>query len=327
MRPFAYRRAADEGDALAIAASSPAAAFVAGATDLLQLWKAGVAAPELVIDISRLPLAAIEAHTGGVVIGALAPMSDVAEFPLIRRDYRMIAEALLASASPQVRNVATIGGNLLQRTRCAYFRNDRLACNKRRPGSGCGALDGENRPHAIFGASEHCAATHASDLAVALVAADASVRLRSLGGERLLSIEDLFLLPGERPECETALARGELIVAVEVPRSAAARRSCYRKVRDRAAFEFAVVAAAVALEVEDGVIGAARVAAGGVGTRPWRLRGCEAALVGARAGVAAFREAAERAADGARPLSGNGFKLDLLKRTVFRALDDLGDAA
>jgi xanthine dehydrogenase YagS FAD-binding subunit len=326
MRPFAYERAADERSALAIAAARPGAAFIAGGTDLLQLWKADISAPDLVIDISLLPLDGVEARQGSIAIGALARLSDVADHPLIRSECPAISEALLASASPQIRNVATIGGNLLQRTRCAYFRGA-LPCNKRRPGSGCGALKGENRLHAIFGASEHCVATHPSDLAVALVALDAAIRLRGPRGERTMPVEDFFLLPGDEPAHDTVLAQGELIVEVEVPRTAWVRRSRYLKLRDRASFEFAVVSAAVALQVERGVIRTARLAAGGVGTKPWRLAACEAALAGAPLGQAAFREAAALSADGARPLAGNGFKVDLLKRLVLRALEEAGGEA
>jgi xanthine dehydrogenase YagS FAD-binding subunit len=322
VRPFRYRRAHDERDALE-AAAWPGATFIAGGTDLMQLWRAAISVPSLVIDISRLPCDGVEQRPEGVAIGAVARMAAVADHPVIRSDYPAIAEALLASASPQVRNVGTIGGNLLQRTRCPYFRTPTLPCNKREPGSGCGALTGENRQLAIFGASAQCAATHPSDLAVALVALGATVRLRGTQGVRVLPVEEFFLVPGEWPERDTALAPGELIVAVEVPRTAWARRSHYRKVRDRAAFEFAVVAAAVALDVHDGVIRTARIAAGGVGTTPWRLSACEAALVGVPPGEPAFRTAAARAADGARPLSRNGFKVDLLKRVVFRALADV----
>ena len=327
MRPFAYRRALDDLDAVDIAAAQPGSAFIAGGTDLLQLWKTGNCAPDLVIDIGRLPLDGIEARAGGVAIGALARMAEVADHPLIGDAYPAITQALLASASPQIRNVATIGGNLLQRTRCAYFRSDTLRCNKRQPGSGCGAIDGENRLHAIFGASSHCVATHASDLAVALVALDAVVQIRGRDGVRTLPVEDLFLLPDERPERETVLEPGELIVEIEIPASKLARRSAYIKVRDRASFEFAVVSGAVALQVEDGVIRSSRIAAGGVGTRPWRLRNCEALLTGMRANDDAFQAAADRAADGAEPLSRNGFKIELLKRVVFRALMDLRGGA
>lgn len=327
MHPFSYQRATGDLDAIRIAAARPGAAFIAGGTDLLQLWKLGVCAPDLVVDISRLPLGAIEARGGGVAIGALATMSEVADHPLIRAGYPAIAQALLASASAQIRNVATIGGNLMQRTRCAYFRSETLPCNKRQPESGCGAIGGENRLHAIFGASPHCAATHASDLAVALVALDGLVRVRGADGVRTLPAEDFFLLPGDYPERDTALQPGELIVEIEMPGGELARRSAYLKLRDRASFEFAVVSVAVALEVEGGMIRNARIAAGGVGTRPWRLRNCEAALAGARVGEAAFQASARCAADGAAPLSGNGFKCELLKRLVFRALMEIGGEA
>jgi xanthine dehydrogenase YagS FAD-binding subunit len=320
---FAYYRAQDASDALKIAASCTNAIFIAGGTDVMQLCKAGVSSPELVIDISRLPLDTIETRAGGVAIGALARMNDVADHPLIRDGYRALAEALLASASPQVRNVATIGGNLLQRTRCAYFRSNTLPCNKRQPGSGCGALEGENRLHAIFGTSPQCLATHPSDLAVALVALDASVRLRGTSGERTLPIDEFFLLPGLEPARDTVLALGDLIIEVEIPATVWARRSHYRKVRDRASFEFAGVSVAAALLVEDGLIRVARVAAGGVGTKPWRLRHCELALVGEPVSLASLDAAAKRATEGARPLRRNAFKVELLRRTVLRVLRDL----
>jgi len=319
MNPFTYRRARDARDALSMA-SRAGASFIAGGTDFMQLWKSGISAPDLVVDISRLPLDAIAPYDGGIRIGALARMSDVADHPGIRDGYPAIAQALLASASPQVRNAATIGGNLLQRTRCLYFRSGTLPCNKREPGSGCGAKEGESRQHAIFGDSTLCAATHASDLAVALVALDARVRLAGRDGERTLLLEDFFRSPDAQPECDTVIASGELIVAIDVPGSAWARHSSYLKIRDRASFEFAVVSAAVALDVADGRIRAARVAAGGVGPKPWRLQACEAALVGAQPDTAAFTIAARLAGEGARPLRRNGFKIDLLERTVLRAL-------
>jgi xanthine dehydrogenase YagS FAD-binding subunit len=325
MQPFAYRRAADERAALQ--AGSPAGtAFIAGGTDLMPLWKAGAAAPALVVDISRLPLDGIAERDGALALGATARMRDVAEHPIVRAHYPAVSEALLASASPQVRNVATIGGNLLQRTRCGYFRGSGFPCNKRRPGSGCAALTGENRVHAIFGASAHCAATHASDLAVALVALDARLRLRSATGERIVPIADFFLLPDDRPERETALAQGELLVEVAVPDTTWAHGSRYIKLRDRASFEFALVSVAAAFDGAGGIITTARVAAGGVGTRPWRLAACEAALVGKPANDATFAAAAACAADGARPLSGNGFKQELLRRAVRRALETVRDA-
>jgi xanthine dehydrogenase YagS FAD-binding subunit len=319
MQQLAYHRAASEGAALALAAAHPAAAFIAGGTDLLQLFKQGPAAPTLLIDISRLPLDRIEPRTDALRIGALARLADVAQHPDVRREWPALAQAIEASASPQVRNLATVGGNLLQRTRCGYFRSADLPCNKREPGSGCAARSGENRLHAIFGASPHCAATHASDLAVALLALEASVHLRHHESARTLPIAELFRLPGDTPQRDSALEAGELIVAVELP--AVARRSCYLKVRDRASFEFAVVSVAVALQVEDDVIRSARLAAGGVGTVPWRLLASERALTGNRAEPAAFEAAAAHAADGAEPLSQNGFKIELLRRAVKRALE------
>jgi len=319
MNPFTYQRARNTHDALSMASQADAS-FIAGGTDFMQLWKAGINAPGLVVDISRLPLDTVAAHDGGITIGALARMSDVADHPGIRDRYPVLAQALLASASPQVRNAATIGGNLLQRTRCLYFRSGSLPCNKREPGSGCGARDGENRQHAIFGASALCAAAHASDLAVALVALDARARLVGREGERTVLLEDFFRSPDTQPERDTVIAPGELIVAIDVPGSAWARHSHYLKIRDRASFEFAVVSAAVALDVADGRIRTARIAAGGVGTKPWRLRTCEAALIGAQPDMAAFTMAARLSGEGARPLHHNAFKVELLERTILRAL-------
>jgi xanthine dehydrogenase YagS FAD-binding subunit len=326
MQQVAYHRAASEGAALALAAAHPDAAFIAGGTDLLQLFRQGAAASAQLIDISRLPLDRIEPTIDGIRIGALARLADVADHPEVRRDWSALAQAIEASASPQVRNLATVGGNLLQRTRCPYFRSPDLPCNKREPGSGCAARNGENRLHAIFGASPHCVATHASDLAVSLLALDASVHVHGHETARVLPIAELYRLPGDTPRRDSALETGELIVAVEVPASAAARRSCYLKVRDRASFEFAVVSVAVALEIEDDVIRTARLAAGGVGTVPWRLLASEQALAGNRAGPAAFEAAAAHAADGAEPLSQNAFKIELLGRTVRRALEEFTNA-
>ena len=324
MQQVAYHRAASEGAALALAAAHPDAAFIAGGTDLLQLFKRGPAAPARLIDISRLPLDRIEPQPHTLRIGALARLADVARHPEVRRNHPALAQAIEASASPQVRNLATVGGNLLQRTRCGYFRSPDLPCNKREPGSGCAARNGENRLHAIFGASLHCTATHASDLAVVLLALEARVHVRSHAAERVLPIAELFRLPGDTPQRDSALEAGELIVAVEVP--IGARRSCYLKVRDRASFEFAVVSVAVALEVGDDVIHSARLAAGGVGTVPWRLLASEQALAGNRAEPAAFEAAAAHAADGAEPLSQNAFKIELLRRTVRRALEEITNA-
>lgn len=322
---FGYARAADLAQAARLG-STPGAAFLAGGTDLLQLWKAGVASLDQVIDISRLGLDAIEAEDGALTLGALARLSAVAAHPAV---HPLIAQSILASASGQIRNMATIGGNLLQRTRCAYFRDPALPCNKRAPGSGCGALAGQNRNAVLFGASPACVATHPSDLAVALAALEARVTIQGPGGRRALDLEALYRLPGDTPERDTVLAPGELIVSVTVP--ALAGRSTYLKVRDRASFEFAVVSVAAVLRLEAGVIAQARLAAGGVAPRPWRLREAEAVLVGRPPGPQAFAAAAEAEAEaaieGARPLAGNGFKLPLLRGAVVRALETVGETA
>jgi xanthine dehydrogenase YagS FAD-binding subunit len=325
---FHYARAADPAAAVALGAA-PGSAFLAGGTDLLQLWKAGVEAPAQVVDISRLPLAEIAVAPQGLALGALARLHDVAVHPDVAGGYPLVAQAILASASGQVRHMASVGGNLLQRTRCVYFRGgEGLACNKRAPGSGCGALGGENRQHALFGASAACVATHASDLAVALVALDAEVEVLTATGPRRLALADLYRRPGEAPERDTNLAPGELIAAVQTPdASRFAARSTYLKVRDRASFEFAVVSVAAALRLEGGRIAEARLAAGGVGTVPWRLVNAEAALAGEPAGPAAFAAAGAASIAGAEPLAHNGFKVELLRRAVVRALETVGGQA
>ncbi|MDQ0463519.1 xanthine dehydrogenase YagS FAD-binding subunit [Caulobacter ginsengisoli] len=317
MSDFQYARAGDVAEALRLGAA-PGAAFLAGGTDLLQLWKAGVQSPGQVIDISRLPLKDITAADGVLTLGALARLAEVAAHPAV---HPLIVEAIAASASGQIRNMATVGGNLLQRTRCVYFRSHDLACNKRSPGSGCGALAGENRQAALFGTSQACVATHPSDLAVALAALDAEVEIIGPGGTRRLGLDELYRLPGDTPEQDANLAPGELIASVIVP--AFAGRSTYLKVRDRASFEFAVVSVAAALRVEDGRIVQARLAAGGVAPRPWRLRAAEAALTNG----ASFAEAGALAIEGAQPLADNGFKIELLRRAVVRALETVGGAA
>ena len=316
MVPFAYAAAPSADAAIAHVARRRGAEFIAGGTDMLQLLQEGVRAPAELVDINRLPLDGIEVDTDAVRIGATARMSDVADHPRIRAEYPAVTEALLLSASPQVRNMASIGGNLLQRTRCVYFRDVVTPCNKRAPGSGCSALDGENRLHAILGVSPHCIATYAGDLAVALVALDANIVINGPEGARTL--------PVDAPEVETVLEPGDLITAVLIPASAHARRSHYLKVRDRASFEFALVSAAVALDIDAAVIRQARVAVGGVGTKPWRLPAVEHALVGHRVDDELFHAAAARAADGAEPRRHNAFKVELLKRTVERALRTVG---
>ena len=325
MQPFDYVLAPSAEAAVASAVGVEGAAFIAGGTDLMQLMKEGAAAPSRLVDVNPLPCTEITIGPQGLRIGALARMSDVADDPVVRERFPVIAQALLASASAQVRNMASIGGNLLQRTRCTYFRDPAMPCNKRAPGTGCSAQGGDNRLHAIFGGSAHCVATHPSDLAVALVALDAVVLVQGPAGERRIAIGDFHCQPGDAPERETVLEPGELILAVEVGASAAARRSHYLKIRDRASFEFALVSVAAGLDVGDGVIHDARLAAGGVGTKPWRLRTAEEALNGRPAVPETYKAAAERAIEGASPLAMNAFKVELLRRAVCRALATAGD--
>jgi xanthine dehydrogenase YagS FAD-binding subunit len=320
MRPIRYLAAADPKTALSALASKDAAP-IAGGTGLVDLMKLHVQNPALLVDINRLPWAGVEPRAGGLRIGALALNTDVAHHPFVRSHYPVLAEALLAGASVQLRNMATVGGNLMQRTRCPYFRDTAVtACNKRQPGSGCAAMDGYHRTHAILGTSSHCIATHPSDMAVALVALEATVVLRSAKGERTVPLTEFHLLPGEHPERETVLWPGELVSAVDLPALPFAARSHYLKVRDRASYAFALVSAAVALDLEGGTVRAARVALGGVGTKPWRSREAEAALVGKTAGEVTFKAAAQAALAGAKPRTENAFKVELARRTLVRAL-------
>lgn len=327
MYPFAYAKPASVESAAAMAARLPRAAFIAGGTDLVQLLQENVVAPSDLLDITGLPFRGIAVEGGHLRIGALTRMSEVARHETVRERCPVVAEALLASASPQVRNQATIGGNLLQRTRCLYFRDHTTSCNRRAPGTGCGAMEGVNRMNAILGTSDKCIATHASDLAVALVALDARLRLLGPEGEREMALEELHPEPGDAPEIETTLRLGELIAEVIVPLPAAAARSHYLKLRDRASFEWALVSAAVALEVEGGTIREARVAAGGVATKPWRLRRVEAALRGRPPTPEHVEAAAALAAEGAVPRPGNAFKAPLLQRAVARAILTVGARA
>jgi xanthine dehydrogenase YagS FAD-binding subunit len=314
MRPFELTAPPTVEDALA-----EAGAFLAGGTTLVDLMKLNVLTPQHVLDINRLPLRGIDT-SDGLRIGALERMSDIAAHPGM---YPAISRALLASASQQLRNMASIGGNLLQRTRCTYFRDVAMPCNKREPGSGCPAISGANRMHAVLGTSEKCVATHASDVAVALVALGAELRLTGAAGSRTVELADFYRLPGDTPEVENDLREGELITEVVVPRLDWASRSTYVKVRDRQSYEFALCSAAVALDVRGSHIVDARVAVGGVASVPWRLTAVEAALRGAPATPASFDAAASVAGDGAKPLSANGFKVSLLERTVVRALLEL----
>ncbi len=321
MKAFTFATPRDVREALET--YQDGSAYLAGGTTLVDLMKLEVMTPRQVLDIGALPLCGIRAGDGGWFIGALERMSDVAGHEPLTAAYPVLGQALGASASAQLRDMATIGGNLLQRTRCGYFRDPVMPCNKRQPGSGCSAVDGANRMHAILGTSDACVATHPSDLAVALVALDALVELTGRDGPRRIRLADFYRLPGPTPHLENELRPGELIAGVLVPDLPWARRSVYVKVRDRRSYEFALTSAAVALDISGGMIRAARVAAGGVGTRPWRLPAVERALVGAPMREEAFEAAVSYAADGARPLAHNTFKPALLRRTIIRALMSL----
>jgi len=322
MKPFAFSRAASAADASKLGAAA-GTKFIAGGTNLLDLMKEGVEGPDRLVDITRLPLAVVKAGAkGGVSIGALARNSDTANHPLIRQNYPLLAQAIFAGASAQIRNMATNGGNLMQRTRCAYFYDMATFCNKREPGTGCSAKEGLNRNHAILGWSAACVATHPSDMCVALVALDAVVTVRGTNGKmRSIPFADFHRLPGENPEKDNNLAPGELITSIELPKSPFAAKSFYLKVRDRASYAFALVSVAAALETDKaGKIIHARVALGGVAHKPWRSAEAEKALAGKTADEAAFKEAAEAAMKEARALSHNGYKIDLAKRAIVRAL-------
>jgi xanthine dehydrogenase YagS FAD-binding subunit len=323
MQPFDFVRE-HEVPAAVKAGSREAAKFIAGGTNLVDLMKCDVERPSHIVDINDLPLAAIERAQGGVRIGAMARMSDVAAHALIVQNFPAVSQALLLSASPQIRNMASIGGNLMQRTRCPYFRElTWTPCNKRNPGSGCSAIEGENRLHAVLGTSDACIATHPSDLAVAVAALDGVLTLRGPKGERKLNATDFHLLPGNTPDIEHDLKHGELITSVFLPDAPHAKRSSYLKIRDRAAYEFALASAAVGLDLNGSTIRSARVAFGGVGTKPWRARFAEAALVDQRPSPGVFRAAAEAEMKSAVARGQNSFKIELMKRTLVRALTDL----
>jgi xanthine dehydrogenase YagS FAD-binding subunit len=320
VKPFSYVRPADARAAIAAAGAS-GASFLAGGTTLIDLMRLEVMSPTAVVDLGPLPLTAIERRGDRLRIGAMARNSDVAIHPVVVERYPLLAQALLAGASQQVRNMATVGGNLLQRTRCPYFRDLGVPCNKRAPGSGCAALDGFTRSHAILGTSESCIATHPSDMCVALAALDAVVHTRGGGRERAIPIGELHTLPGDHPEIENTLEQGELITHVELPASPFAGHSRYVKVRDRAAFAFALASAAVGLDVADGKIRGARVALGGVATRPWRAVEAEQALIGQPPSRATFERAAAVALVDPKPRRDNAFKVALAQRTIVRALE------
>ncbi len=326
MQPFSYSQATLESDAVAALRANANAALIAGGTDLLDLMKVGVCAPDTLIDINKVGLDDIGVANNVTTIGALARMSDVANDPRIKKTFPVLSEALLASASGQIRNAATIGGNLMQRTRCPYFRERAFACNKRSPGSGCAAVGGFDRGSAIFGASPKCIAVHPSDMAVALVALGADIVTTDGQNQRRVAVEDFYLLPGDAPERETVLGAGELIAAIAVPNSAAARRSVYLKVRDRASFEFALVSVAAMVDLNGSTIRSARIALGGVAARPWRVPAAENAIVGKPATVANFAIAAAAAVGDAVPARLNGFKIAMANAAIVRALTTLTGA-
>jgi xanthine dehydrogenase YagS FAD-binding subunit len=324
VKSFSYLSAPDTATALRTIADSEDVKFLAGGTNLVDLMREGIEHPATVVDITRLPLDGIEELPDGTMrVGALVSNSRLAADPLIRTRYPVLAQAILLGASAQLRNMATVGGNLLQRTRCMYFYDETSACNKREPGSGCDAIAGFSRGSAVLGASEHCNATHPSDMAVALVMLDAVVEVESVRGIRRIPLADFHTLPGDTPHIETVLAADELITAVELPPVPVAANSRYRKVRDRASYAFALVSVAAALAVEDGVVTEVRLALGGVGTKPWRATEAERALLGRPATEEAFRQAAE--AELATAVGGpqNAFKIELARRTIVATLRQL----
>ncbi|MFG2680545.1 FAD binding domain-containing protein [Streptomyces sp. NPDC048392] len=327
MRPFEYVRAADPEQAVAAVTAQPRTSFLAGGTTQLDLMKDGVLEPERLVDITRLPLKGIMHSESSVHIGALTTMEELAADTELRARLPFVPQALLLGASTQLRNMATIGGNLLQRARCRYFRDPTVAaCNKRNPGSGCAAIAGIQRMHAILGTSDDCIALHASDLAVPLVALDAIVHVQGQEGHRSISLPQFYLPPGTTPHIENVLKHGELITEVEIPLLPEGTRSHYLKVRDRVSYEFALTSAGIALQLEGDTVREARVGLGGVGTVPWRARGAEEVLRGAAVGDGIFRASAEAALEGARVLPGTAFKVELAKRTLVRALETVAGA-
>jgi CO/xanthine dehydrogenase FAD-binding subunit len=322
MRPFEYVRADDVDAAVALVSSDSQAAYLAGGTTELDLvLKDGVLEPGRLVDITRLPLRGITRAEDSLLVGALVTMNELAADPTVSERVPLVREALLAGASPQLRNMATIGGNLLQRTRCRYFRDSTVpACNKRTPGSGCAAVHGPARMHAILGASEHCIALHASDLCVPLVALETIVDIQGVDGSRSVPLTRFYVLPGERPDIENVLEHGELITRIRIPLLPVGTRSGYLKVRDRASYEFALTSAAAALLIEDGTIVRARLALGGVGTRPWRALEAEEILRGAPATDRTFRAAAHAALGDPFTVAGTVFKVELAERTIVRIL-------
>jgi len=327
MTPFAYGRAADIGEAIRIG-KEPSAKFLGGGTNLVDLMRETVEKPQQLVDVTGLSSQIEERSDGSLLIGAAVRNTALAEHKAVRTRYPMLSRAILSGASAQIRNMATVGGNILQRTRCAYFYdNEGSLCNKRHPGEGCDAIGGFNRMHAILGGSDACVATHPSDMAVALAALDAVVHVRGTGGDRQIAFTDFHREPGDRPDIETVLSKGELITAIEVPAQPIAARSTYRKVRDRASYAFALVSVAAAIDIDNGKVKDVRLALGGVGTKPWRAFKAEQALRGRAATEDAFRAAAAAELDDAVPLSENGFKIELATRTMVAVLAQLSGAS
>jgi xanthine dehydrogenase YagS FAD-binding subunit len=326
MKPYHYEQARDIPGAVAALAEQPNAKYLAGGTNLVDLMKLEIITPDVLVDVRRLTSDRIEeTEDGGVRIGAAVTNSDLAADRTIRSRYPVLSQALLSGASGQLRNLATTGGNLLQRTRCVYFYDTTTPCNKREPGSGCSAIEGHNKDHAILGASEHCVATHPSDMAVAMRALEAFVHVHGPDGERGIPIEDLHRLPGDEPERDTTLEHGELITAVDLPPLDFAYNSKYRKVRERTSYAFALVSVAAALDVEDGVVRDVRLALGGVAHKPWRATKAEEVLRGEPAGEENFRAAAEIELEDARPLRENAFKVPLARNVITRTLLELSE--
>ncbi len=324
MRAFDYIRVNTVDEAVRAKAADPEARFLGGGTNLIDLMKYEVEDAKRLIDVTRLPLTRVDAlPSGGVRIGALVRNSDLAQHPLIVTRYPVLSQALLAGASPQLRNMATTGGNLLQRTRCYYFYDTAFPCNKREPGSGCSAIGGQNRIHAILGQSSACIATHPSDMAVAMAALDAVVQVQGSAGARAIPILEFHRLPGDTPHIDTNLAGDELIVAIDLPPLSVTQKSRYLKVRDRASYAFALVSAAVALEVQNGRIKDSRIALGGVAHKPWRALEAERALAGRPLDERSIRDAAQIALDKASGYEHNRFKIELAKRTIVRAMTEL----
>ena len=327
MKAFAYERLARATDAASAVAARPGAMFLAGGTTLVDLMKIDVLMPDTVVDVRSLGLSSIEVSDEAITIGAAVTNSQLAWHPVVRDRFPVLSEAILSGATTQIRNMATVAGNLLQRTRCSYFRDVHASCNRRQPGSGCDALEGFNRGHAVLGVSEHCIATHPSDMCVALAVLDADVRtLRSDGSTRSIPFGELHRFPGDTPQLEFALEHGDLITHVVVPKLAGAPRSHYLKVRDRASYEFALASAAVVLDLDGDIIREGRLALGGVATKPWRATEAERSLTGRKASNEAFRDAAEIALAGASARVHNHFKIELAKRTIVRAFASAREA-